>query len=84
MPFGATYKTNTYGKSLIILVGVNHHSRTTIFRKALLVDVSVEMNTWTLQTFLFIIYTKYPCFVATIGDKATKKATQHVFPNSNH
>ncbi|XP_058202985.1 protein FAR1-RELATED SEQUENCE 11-like [Rhododendron vialii] len=47
--FDATYRTNTYQKLLVILVGVNSHFQTAIFGCVLL---NVEAYTWVLERFL--------------------------------
>lgn len=38
LAFDATYRTNTYRKPFVVLLGINHHRRTIVFGFALLSD----------------------------------------------
>ncbi|KAK2663093.1 hypothetical protein Ddye_001667 [Dipteronia dyeriana] len=82
LAFDATYKTNMYRRTLVMLVGVNHHKSTTIFGFGLLGDETVEIYTWLLRTFLVSMHGKMPQSVVTDGDKAMHKAIKTVMPNS--
>ena len=84
LAFDTTYRTNAYKKLLVILVGINHHHQTIVFRYALLVDESVNTYTWVLETFLDAMNNKKPFFVITDGDKAMRKSIKRIFPNSHH
>ncbi|RVX07698.1 Protein FAR1-related sequence 5 [Vitis vinifera] len=84
LAFDTTYRTNAYKKSLVILVGINHHHQTIVFGCALLVDESVSTYTWVLETFLDAMNNKKPLSVITDGDKAMRKAIKRIFPDSCH
>ncbi|KAK0581374.1 hypothetical protein LWI29_013012 [Acer saccharum] len=78
MSFDSTYRTNSYNRPLVILVGVNNHMKTIIFGFGLLVDETVETYSWILQTFLQAMHGKCPVSVVTNGDKAMSKALSSV------
>ncbi|KAK0578853.1 hypothetical protein LWI29_017273 [Acer saccharum] len=78
--FDSTYRTNAYKRPLVIFVGVNNHTKTTIFDFELLVDETVDTYTWILQTFLEAMHGKCPISVVTNGDKAMSKAIKLVMP----
>ncbi|KAK3229785.1 hypothetical protein Dsin_001666 [Dipteronia sinensis] len=80
--FDSTYRTNSYHRPLVIFVGVNNHTKTTIFGFGLLVDETVDTYTWILQTFLQAIHGKCPISVVTDGDKAMSKAIRLVMPTA--
>ena len=80
--FDSTYRTNSYNRPLVIFVGVNNHSRTTIFGFGLLVDETVDTYTWILQTFLEAMHGKCPVSVVTDGDKAMSKAINLLMPKA--
>ncbi|KAK0596068.1 hypothetical protein LWI29_012543 [Acer saccharum] len=46
MSFDSTYRTNSYNRPLVIFVGVNNHTKMTIFGFGLLVDETVETYSW--------------------------------------
>ena len=62
LAFDTTYRTNAYKKSLVILVGINHHHQTIVFGCALLVDESVSTYNWVLETFLDAMNNKKASF----------------------
>ena len=64
----------------MIFVGVNNHTKTTIFGFGLLVDETVDTYTWILQTFLEAMHGKCPISVVIDGDKAMSKAISSVMP----
>ncbi|KAK0577467.1 hypothetical protein LWI29_033321 [Acer saccharum] len=80
--FNSTYRTNCYNRSLVIFVGVNTHTKTTIFGFELLVDETVETYTWILQTFLEAMHGKCPISVVTNGDNAMGKAISLVMSSA--
>ncbi|KAK0586913.1 hypothetical protein LWI29_014328 [Acer saccharum] len=82
--FDSTYRTNCYNRPLVIFVGVNNHTKTTIFGFGLLVDETVETYTWILQTFLEAMHGKCPISVVTDGDRAMGKAISLVMPAAVH
>lgn len=43
--FDTTYRTNTYNKPLLIILGVNHHTNSAIYGVALLSDETIESFT---------------------------------------
>ncbi|KAH9745342.1 protein FAR1-RELATED SEQUENCE [Citrus sinensis] len=84
LAFDSTYKTNEYGKPLVMLVGVNNHYATCFFGCALLVDETVETYMWVLETFLSAMNNKKPISVVTDGDRAMRKAIKKVIPEARH
>ncbi|XP_010646010.1 protein FAR-RED IMPAIRED RESPONSE 1-like [Vitis vinifera] len=84
LAFDTTYRTNAYKKPLVVLVGVNHHHQTVVFRCALLIDESVGTYEWVLETFLDAMMNKKPISVVTDGDKAMCKAIKKVLPDTCH
>ncbi|XP_024042986.1 protein FAR1-RELATED SEQUENCE 5 [Citrus clementina] len=82
--FDATYRTNAYRKPFVVLLGVNHHRRTIVFRFALLSDETEHTYTWLLHTFLSAMEGKQPKTVITDGDKAMRNAISKKFPHSHH
>ncbi|TXG55842.1 hypothetical protein EZV62_017155 [Acer yangbiense] len=82
--FNSTYRTNCYNRPLVIFVGVNNHTKTTIFGFGLLVDEMIETYTWILQTFLEAMHGKCPISVVTDSDRAMGKAISLVMPSAVH
>lgn len=80
--FDATYRTNAYRKPLVIIVGINHHMRTTIFGFALLTTETEHVYSWLLEIFLHVIDAKQPQTIITEGDKAMRKAISNIFLQS--
>lgn len=72
--FEATYHTNVYHNPLVVIVGINHHYKTTIFVFALLTAETEQAYTWLLVTLLDAMEGKHPKVVLTDGDKAMRKA----------
>lgn len=64
----STYKTNLYGKPLVVFVGANNHRATVVFGFALTVDEKEETYTWVFENFLVSMNQKYPLSVLTDGD----------------
>ncbi|XP_024042833.1 protein FAR1-RELATED SEQUENCE 7-like [Citrus clementina] len=84
LAFDATYKKNAYKKTLVAFVGVNHHKRTIVFGFAILIDETVELYVWLLQTFLSAMKQKKPISVITDGDKAMLKVIKTVMSRCVH
>lgn len=84
LAFDSMYKTNEYGKPLVMLVGVNNHYATCFFGCALLVDETIETYTWVLETFLSAMNNKRPISIVTDGDRAMRKAIKKVIPEARH
>ncbi|ESR41773.1 hypothetical protein CICLE_v10013892mg, partial [Citrus x clementina] len=82
--FDTTYRTNAYLKPLVVIVGINHHYKTTIFGFALLTAETEQAYTWLLVTFLHAMEGKHPKAVLTDGDKAMRKAISTTLPQSIH
>lgn len=68
--FDKTYQTNAYDKSFVVIVGINHHRCTIVFRFALLSSEIEHTYKWFLETFLNVIDGKHPQMVITDGDHA--------------
>ncbi|XP_059593696.1 protein FAR1-RELATED SEQUENCE 5-like [Vitis vinifera] len=84
LAFDTTYRTNSYKKPLVVLVGVNHHHQTVVFGSALLIDESVSTYEWVLETFLIAMMNRKPISVVTDGDKVMRKAIKKVLPHVCH
>ncbi|XP_060963254.1 protein FAR1-RELATED SEQUENCE 5-like [Cannabis sativa] len=82
--FDATYKTNRYGKPLVILLGYNNHNRTCVFGFCLLQNEKWENYKWLLKTFLECMEGKMPKTVLTDGCLSMKKALNKVMPETVH
>ncbi|KAI8555919.1 hypothetical protein RHMOL_Rhmol05G0213400 [Rhododendron molle] len=83
--FDAIYRTNAYGKSFVILVGVNSYFKTAIFGCALLTAETIEAYTWVLKKFLDSMGNeKMLLSVLTDGDKAMRRAIKNVLPNARY
>jgi zinc finger SWIM domain-containing protein 3 len=50
--FDTSYKTNDYGRSFVIFVGINHHKQTIRFGAALLYDESAPSFEWLFRALL--------------------------------
>lgn len=84
MAFDSTYKNNAYGKPLVIVCGVNHHYRTSVFGFALLLDEKTATFEWLLTIFLTAMGGETPKVVVTDGDLAMRQAIAKVLPNARH
>ncbi|KAK9221793.1 hypothetical protein WN944_010222 [Citrus x changshan-huyou] len=82
LAFDSTYKTNEYGKPLVILLGVNNHYATSFFGCAILTDETIETYTWVLKTFLCAMNNRKPISIVTDGDRAMRKAIKKVVPEA--
>lgn len=82
--FDSTYKTNVYGKPLVVFVGGNNHRATILFACAILVDETIDSYTWALEKFLESMNGKSPISVLTDGDEAIRNAIEVVFPKARH
>ena len=80
--FDSTYKTNMYGKPLVVFVGSNNHRATVMFGCALLVDETEETYNWVLTAFLASMKQKKPVSVITDSDEAMRKALDNVMPEA--
>ncbi|KAF4373025.1 hypothetical protein F8388_011052 [Cannabis sativa] len=72
--FDCTYKTNAYGKPLLVWLRVNNHFRSTIFGYALLSDKSSDTYTWATKIFIDYMGGVTPKTVVTDGDQAIRHA----------
>lgn len=82
--FDSTYKINAYQKPLVILVGTNHHRRTSVFGFGLLKDETLDTYTWLLETFLSAMNNKKPLSIITDCDKVVCQAIKKILPESTH
>ncbi|KAM6582662.1 hypothetical protein CsatB_009664 [Cannabis sativa] len=82
--FDSTYKTNAYGKPLLVWLGVNNHFRSTIFGFALLSDESSDTYTWATKTFIDCMGGVTPKTVITDGDPAIRLAINVTMPEVVH
>ncbi|XP_062118326.1 protein FAR1-RELATED SEQUENCE 5-like [Humulus lupulus] len=84
LAFDSTYKTNRYGKPLVILLGSNNHDKTCVFGAALLDNETSTTYDWVLETFLECMGGKMPSAVLTDGCKAMNKALDNIMPGVPH
>ncbi|KAK2650666.1 hypothetical protein Ddye_018155 [Dipteronia dyeriana] len=84
MSFDKTHLTNSYNRPLVIFIGVNNHTKTTVFGFGLLVDETVDTYTWILMSFLEAMRGKCPISVVTDGDRAMSKALMLVMGTVVH
>ncbi|KAL6131147.1 hypothetical protein ACLB2K_069525 [Fragaria x ananassa] len=82
--FDSTYKTNPYGKPLVLFVGSNNHLSTTIFGFGLLTDETIESYIWLLETFILSMNNQKPIAILTDGDQAMRRAIEAVLPGCPH
>ena len=82
--FDATYRTNVYRKPFVVIIGINHHRRTTVFGFALLADETENTYIWLLETLLRAMDRKRPTTVITDGDRAMRNAITKIFPHAVH
>ncbi|KAF4396731.1 hypothetical protein F8388_004699 [Cannabis sativa] len=82
--FDSTYKTNAYGKPLLVWLGVNNHFRSTIFGFALLSDESSDTYTWATKTCIDCMGGVTPKTVVTDGDPAIRLAINVTMPEVVH
>lgn len=81
MAFDSTYKNNAYGKPLVIVYGVNHHYRTTIFGFALLSEETIETYKWLISTFLTTMGETILNVILTDKNLAMRQAIETVRPS---
>ncbi|XP_062119083.1 protein FAR1-RELATED SEQUENCE 5-like [Humulus lupulus] len=84
MTFDSTYKTNRYGKPLVILLGSNNHDKMCVFGAALLDNETSTTYDWVLETFLECMGGKMPSAVLTDCCKAMNKALDNIMPDVPH
>ncbi|XP_062020833.1 protein FAR1-RELATED SEQUENCE 5-like [Rosa rugosa] len=82
--FDSTYNTNCYEKPLVLFVGCSNHLSSVVFGCALLMDETIELYTWVLETFLSSMDGKQPKAVLTDGDQAMRSALERVLPGCPH
>lgn len=77
--FDETYRTNAYNKPFVVILGINHHRRTTVFGFAQLSSETKYTYTWLLETFLNVMDGKHQQTVITDGDREMRKAISQTF-----
>ncbi|XP_010246752.1 PREDICTED: protein FAR1-RELATED SEQUENCE 5-like [Nelumbo nucifera] len=82
--FDSTYKTNVYGKPLLIFLVMNNHHQTIIFAAALLADETEDSYMWMLDTFLRAMGGRKPISVVTDCDEEMQKAIKNLLPEARH
>ncbi|KAL6127468.1 hypothetical protein ACLB2K_070833 [Fragaria x ananassa] len=82
--FDSTYKSNIYGKPLVVFVGCNNYRATILFGCALLVDETEESYNWVITAFLSLMKKKKPISVITDGDDAMRNAVSNLIPEARH
>ncbi|XP_062075924.1 protein FAR-RED IMPAIRED RESPONSE 1-like [Humulus lupulus] len=82
--FDSTYKTNSYGKPLLICVGVNNHFKTCPFGYAILDNDSTSSYMWAIKAFLECMHRVAPKTVVTDGDLAMETSIEALMLNEVH
>ncbi|XP_062089745.1 protein FAR1-RELATED SEQUENCE 5-like [Humulus lupulus] len=82
--FDSTYKTNSYGKPLLVWVGVNNHYRTCILGFAILDNESTSTYMWATKAFLECMGGVMPKTIVTDGDEAIAGTIQSLMPDVSH
>ncbi|KAL6126253.1 hypothetical protein ACLB2K_074304 [Fragaria x ananassa] len=82
--FDSTYKTNPYGKPLVLFVGSNNYLSTTVFGFGLLIDETIESYIWLLETFILSMNNQKLIAILTDGDQAMRRAIEAVLPGCPH
>ncbi|KAK3212459.1 hypothetical protein Dsin_017165 [Dipteronia sinensis] len=77
--FDTTYKTNAYGKPVVLFVGANNHSATCVFGAALLLDKTITPYKWAFTKLMDSMGIKHPISIMTDGDEAMQQAIDEVF-----
>ncbi|XP_040369927.1 protein FAR1-RELATED SEQUENCE 5-like isoform X2 [Rosa chinensis] len=80
----STYKTNLYGKPLVVFVGCNNHRATVVFGFALIRDEREDTYTWVFENFLESMDYKQPSSILTDGDESIRKVVERVMPIARH
>ncbi|KAK3212680.1 hypothetical protein Dsin_017386 [Dipteronia sinensis] len=68
--FDITYKTNAYGKPLVLFVGANNHSPTCVFATTFFLDKTFTSYKWALTKLMDLMGSKHPLSIMTDGDEA--------------
>ncbi|XP_062093508.1 protein FAR1-RELATED SEQUENCE 5-like [Humulus lupulus] len=82
--FDSTYKTNSYGKPLLIWIGINNHYTTCILGFAILDNESASSYKWATRAFLECMGGVLPKTVVTDGDEAIANTLQELMPDVPH
>ncbi|XP_061993657.1 protein FAR1-RELATED SEQUENCE 5-like [Rosa rugosa] len=80
----STYKTNIYGKPLVVFVGVDNHRATVLFGCSLLVDETEETFKWVVSNFISSMDGKKPFSVITDQDDAMRNAIVEFIPEARY
>lgn len=80
----STYKTNMYGKPLVVFVGSNNHKATVVFGFALIADEKEDTYRWVFEKFLESMNQKQPSAILTDQDEAIRNAVQLLMPDCKH
>ncbi|XP_062119438.1 protein FAR-RED IMPAIRED RESPONSE 1-like [Humulus lupulus] len=82
--FDSTYKTNSYGKPLLIWIGINNHYSTCILGFAILDNESGSSYKWATRAFLECMGGVLPKTIVTDGDEAIANTLQELMPDVPH
>ncbi|XP_062017992.1 protein FAR1-RELATED SEQUENCE 5-like [Rosa rugosa] len=80
----STYKTNLYGKPLVVFVGCNNHIATVVFGFALIRDEKEDTYTWVFRNFLESMNYKQPVSVLTDGDESVRNVVVLLMLGARH
>ncbi|XP_061993403.1 protein FAR1-RELATED SEQUENCE 5-like [Rosa rugosa] len=80
----STYKTNLYGKPLVVFVGCNNHRATVVFGFALIRDEKEDTYIWVFRNFLESMNYKQPVSVLTDGDQSVRNVVVCLMPGARH
>ncbi|KAK2664917.1 hypothetical protein Ddye_003491 [Dipteronia dyeriana] len=79
--FDTTYKTNIYGKPLVLFVSANNRSATCVFCAKLLLDETFMSYNWALTKLMDSTSDKHPFSIMMNKDEAMRQAIDEAFPN---
>ncbi|XP_062093419.1 protein FAR-RED IMPAIRED RESPONSE 1-like [Humulus lupulus] len=82
--FDSTYKTNSYGKSLLICIGTNNYYRTCILGFAILDNESGNSYKWARRAFMECMGGVLPKTVVTDGDEAIVNMLEELMDDVPH
>ncbi|XP_062098832.1 protein FAR1-RELATED SEQUENCE 5-like [Humulus lupulus] len=82
--FDSTYKTNSYGKSLLIWIGINNHCRMCILGFTVIDNESSSSYKWATRAFLECMGGVLPKIVVTDGDEAIAITLEELMPDVPH
>ncbi|PNT71052.1 hypothetical protein BRADI_2g22227v3, partial [Brachypodium distachyon] len=82
--FDTTYKTNLYGMTFGLFVGVDNHFQSIIFSGVLMRQETIESFEWIFREFTSLMGGKAPITILTDQCRAMEVAIERVFTETTH